>query len=111
MKRDKSIAERGDSAAQAAKKPGRPNRVVGGGRASRASGQSLDLPDATFNQELLGKQTYLTVPQLMAYAQLPTKKSAYRFLARERSIRRGHGRIFRRDVDLVLQSRVRESHA
>jgi hypothetical protein len=70
-----------------------------------------DLSNPLLDPEYVGRLTYLTVPQLMVYGQFQTKKAAYGFLARSPSIRRGHGRIFRRDVDLVLQSRERDRRA
>lgn len=74
--------------------------------------QATHLSDPSLDPEYIGTLTYLTVPQLMVYGQFKTKKAAYRFLARSgAAIRRGHGRIFRRDVDLVLQSRERRHAA
>lgn len=79
--------------------------------AAKPNLQPPHLADPSLDPEYIGKQTYLTVPQLMAYGQFQTKKATYCFLAAHPEIRRGYRRIFRRDVDLVLQSRGGARHA
>jgi hypothetical protein len=75
-------------------------------RPSAAQLRAAELRDASFDHERLGKQTYLTVPELCAYGRFKTEHSAYQFLTRHQIPKCRKGRsliVLRRDFDRAVQ--------
>lgn len=67
-------------------------------RPSKPSRELPNLPDPLFDQVLLGKQTWLTVPQAAAYLQFPSDAAMREWASRHRirKGRRGRTLVFRR---------------
>lgn len=81
------------------------NEAGSGDRAQKLSDQVQGhLRDALDHLE---RKTYLTIPELCAYASFKTKNAAYHFLAKHK-VAWGAGRVRRRDFDMAHQRAAEE---